>query len=56
MSDNILSMIDRQGKVDMLIFFCLAIFTLIMIYVLMYYIKPMFTIAYWYSAATTPKI
>jgi len=41
MSESILLLIERRGRADLLIFVCLAIFTLLFIYALIYYIKPM---------------
>ena len=40
LSDNILTLIERRGKTDLLIFFGLCILTLLAIYLLYYYVKP----------------
>ena len=40
LSENILTLIERRSKADLLIFFGLCIFTLWFIYILFFYIKP----------------
>ncbi len=40
MSESILKLMERRSKTDMLIFFGLAILTLILIYFLIYIFKP----------------
>lgn len=46
LSDNILTLIERRGKADLMIFFALCALTLLVIYVLYYYVKPMLTLSY----------
>jgi len=41
MSDSILKLIDKRSRTDMLIFFGMAILTLILILGLFFYVKPM---------------
>ena len=41
MSESILKLIDKRTKADVFIFIALAIITLLIIYVLYYYIKPL---------------
>ncbi|CDW91379.1 UNKNOWN [Stylonychia lemnae] len=41
MSESILKLIEKRSRTDMLIFFGLAIFTIILIVILFYYVKPM---------------
>lgn len=41
MSDNIITLIERRGKGDLLIFFAGAIFILVFMYFLMTTVKPM---------------
>ncbi len=41
MSESVLKLIEKRSKTDMLIFFGLVILTLVLIYALFYYIKPM---------------
>ena len=58
LSDNILTLIERRGKTDLLIFFTLCILTLLFIYILFYYIKPMLTLSYlfgWGQDATVEE-
>ena len=45
MSDNILTLIERRSKTDLLIFFGLCLLTLLFIYVLYAYIKPMLSLS-----------
>ena len=40
MSDDILTLIERRSKQDLMIFFAMGILTLVFIYVLFYYVKP----------------
>ena len=40
MSDNILTLIERRSKTDLLIFFGLALGILVFMYALMFYVKP----------------
>ena len=46
LSDNILTLIERRGKTDLMIFFALCALTLLFIYFLYYYVKPMMSISY----------
>lgn len=41
MSESILKLIERRSKTDMIIFCGLALFTILLILVLFYYVKPM---------------
>ena len=41
MSESILKLIEKRTKADLLIFCCLAAFTVLLIYVLFSYIRPM---------------
>ena len=41
MSESILKLIDKRTKADVFIFIALVIITLLIIYVLYYYIKPL---------------
>jgi hypothetical protein len=41
MSDSILKLIEKRTKTDFFIFIGLAVFTLVLIYVLFVYIRPM---------------
>jgi len=41
MSDSILLLIERRGRADLLIFGALAVTILILMYVLLYWVKPM---------------
>lgn len=52
LSDNILTLIERRGKADLMIFFALCALTLLFIYVLFYYIKPMLSFSYIYGLVT----
>ena len=40
MSESVLKLIEKRSKADMLIFFGLALLTLILIFLLMWYVKP----------------
>ena len=40
LSDSILTLIERRGKSDLLIFLALAVALLVFIYMLAYYVKP----------------
>ncbi len=40
-SEGILKMIEKRSKTDMVLFFVMAIITLIVIYLLVAYVKPM---------------
>ena len=44
MSDNILTLIERRTKTDLAIFIGLCIFTLLFMYVLYVYVKPVMSI------------
>ena len=57
LTDNILTLIERRGKADLMIFFGLCIGTLLFIYVLFNYVKPMLTLSYifGYGAASSPE-
>ena len=41
MSESILKLIEKRGKADCFIFLGLAILTLIIIYALVFYVRPM---------------
>ena len=41
MSDSILKLIDKRSRTDILIFFGMALLTLILIFALFFYVKPM---------------
>lgn len=41
MSESILKLIEKRTKADFLIFLGMAVFTLILIYVLFAYVRPM---------------
>ena len=41
MSDSILLLIERRGRFDLIIFGALAVFTLLFIYLLLFWVKPM---------------
>ncbi len=41
MSESILKLIERRSKTDMIIFCGLAFFTIVLILVLFFYVKPM---------------
>ena len=45
MSDNILTLIERRSKADLLILVALCLFTLVFMYVLYCYVKPMMTLS-----------
>jgi len=40
MSESILKLIERRGKTDLIIFCGLALFTILLILVLFFYVKP----------------
>jgi predicted nucleic acid-binding Zn ribbon protein len=40
MSESILKMIEKRTKTDMIIFFGLAVLTLLLIYILVWHVKP----------------
>lgn len=46
MSDNILTLIERRSKADLLILIGLCFLTLVIMYVLYVYVKPMLSISY----------
>jgi hypothetical protein len=41
MSESILKLIERRSKTDIIIFCGMALFTLLLIFTLFYYVKPM---------------
>lgn len=41
MSESIMKLIEKRNRTDMIIFAGLALFTVVMILVLFYYVKPM---------------
>lgn len=41
MSESILKLIDKRSKTDVFIFIGMALLTLVLIYILLWYIKPM---------------
>ena len=41
MSDNILTLIERRSKTDLMIFFGLALLTLVLMWVLFNWVKPL---------------
>lgn len=41
MSEGILKMIQKRSKTDMVIFFIMAFLTLLLIYILITYVKPL---------------
>jgi len=41
MSERLLLLVERRSRADMFIFVALAILTLVFLYVLYYYVKPM---------------
>ena len=47
-----MTLIERRGKADLMIFFALCALTLLFIYVLFYYIKPMLSFSYIYGVIT----
>lgn len=49
-------MIDTRGKMDMYLFIFMAILTLIVIYVLLYYVKPMLTLSNLMKSKTVPDV
>lgn len=51
MSDNILTLIERRSKTDLLILIGLCSLTLIIMYVLYFYVKPMLTLEYIFSGS-----
>ena len=51
MSDNILTLIERRGKTDLLIFVGLCIGTLLFIYVLYAYVKPMMSLQFIFGSS-----
>lgn len=53
MSDNILTLIERRSKTDLLILIGLCVLTLVIIYVLYAYVKPMMSLSYLMSSGTT---
>ena len=53
LSDNILTLIERRGKADLMIFFALCAFTLLLIYVLFYYVKPMASLSYLFGSGSS---
>lgn len=54
MSENILTLIERRSKTDLLIFFGLCILTLLFIYFLYFYVKPMLSLSYLFSSSALP--
>lgn len=54
MSDNILTLIERRSKTDLLILIGLCCLTLIIMYVLYFYVKPMLTLEYIFSGSKAP--
>ena len=55
LSDNILTLIERRGKADLMMFCGLCCLTLIFIYVLFTYVKPMLSIKYIFGGASQAK-
>ena len=53
MSDNILTLIERRAKTDLLIFFGLCLITLLLIYVLYVYVKPMMTLSFIFGSSNS---
>jgi hypothetical protein len=49
MSEGILKMIQKRSKTDMVIFFIMAFLTLLLIYILITYVKPLLSLG---SSAT----
>jgi hypothetical protein len=45
MSESILKLIEKRTKTDMLIFIGMAVLTLVLIYCLVYFVKPSVSIA-----------
>ena len=43
LSDNILTLIERRSRADLVIFFAMAVLTLVFIYFLAYYVKTILT-------------
>lgn len=41
-----MTLIERRGKADLMIFFALCALTLFFIYVLFYYVKPIMSLSY----------
>jgi cell division protein FtsB len=47
MSESILKLIEKRSRTDLLIFFVMAVLTLLLIIILIYFVKP------WLSGAST---
>jgi hypothetical protein len=46
MSESVLKIMEKRGKADILIFFGMAILTLVLIYILYSYVRPWFWSTY----------